>query len=192
MQNDEKCTQDSQDRDAYRKKGTYYIYIYIYIYVYIYIYIYIKVRLSISIMYIYTYIYIYIYVHIRSSSGRLRLFTYAFVHTYVRTYVRNIFEPSLGSCWAPEKIRKREGLNLKSESYLILARIPKRHASNLRTSRVSTRSYRILISEIGRKSILAPLISPFLSLSNSKFILFVYSGFWGGIVYIYAWNIFPN
>ena len=52
----------------------------------------------------------------------------------------------------PRKIRKRaEGLNLKSESYLILARIPKRHASNLRTSRVSARSYRILISEIARK-----------------------------------------
>ena len=50
----------------------------------------------------------------------------------------------------PRKIRKREGLNLKSESYLILARIPQRHASNLRNFRVSTRSYRILISEIGR------------------------------------------
>ena len=42
MQNDEECTQDNQDRDAYRKKGKH-IQIHIYVFIYIYIYIYVRI-----------------------------------------------------------------------------------------------------------------------------------------------------
>ena len=68
MQKDEKCTQDSQDRDAYGKKAKYYICIYIYVYMYmrIYIYIYIYVR-------IYIYIYIRINLRIYKDEGRPRV-----------------------------------------------------------------------------------------------------------------------
>ena len=89
------------------------IYSYLYLFIYIRIYIYI---------YIYTYIYTYIYVVRQGGCD------YSFVYTYVMF---------LGRAWdyvgSQDKIRKRaEGLNFKSEAYFIRARIPQRHASNLR------------------------------------------------------------
>ena len=71
---------------------------------------------------------------------------YLFVYTYVLLLSR-----AWDHVGFQDRTRKRaEGLKLKSKSYFIWARIPQRHASNLRNSRVSTRSYRILISEIAR------------------------------------------
>ena len=70
------------------------------------------------------YVYIYIYLHLRSSPGWLRLFVYTYVLLLSRAWVH------VGS---QNEIRKRaEGLELKSKSYFIWARIPQRHASNLR------------------------------------------------------------
>ena len=84
----------------------------------------------------------YTYIYIVRQGGCDHLFVYTYVLLLSRAW------DHVGS---RDKIRKRaEGLKLKSKSYFIWARIPQRHASNLRTSRVSARSYRILISEIAR------------------------------------------
>ena len=98
------------------------------------------------------FIYIYKYVHIRSSSGRLRLFTYEFVHMYVRMYAI-LLSRAWDHVGPQKKIRKRaEGLNLRSESYLILARIPKRHASNLRNLQGLNPKFPFLKTETARKA----------------------------------------
>ena len=61
MQKDEKCIQDSQDRDAYKKKGECTLYVYIYI---IYIYIYMHVCICIC---MYKYIYIYVFTKMKGE-----------------------------------------------------------------------------------------------------------------------------
>ena len=75
-------------------------------------------------------IYIYIYIYIYTPTYTYFVRAAAIIDLLI---LSNSFGPSLGSCWVPEKIRKRaEGLNLKSESYFIRARIPQRHESDLR------------------------------------------------------------
>ena len=75
-------------------------------------------------LFICLYIYIYTYVYIVRQGGCDYLFVYTYVILLSRAW------DHVGS---QNKIRKRgEGLNLKSEYYFIRARIPERHASNLR------------------------------------------------------------
>ena len=75
-------------------------------------------------VYIYIYIYIYTYIYVVRQGGCVYLFVYTCVVLLSRAW---------GHVGSQDKIRKRaEGLNLNSESYFIRARIPERHASNLR------------------------------------------------------------
>ena len=77
-------------------------------------------------IYIYTHIYIYIYTYIYVV--RQGGCDYLFVYTYVLLLSR-----AWDHVGSQDKIRKRaEGLKLKSKYNFIWARIPQRHASNLR------------------------------------------------------------
>ena len=74
--------------------------------------------------YLFVYIYIYTYIYVVRRGGCDYLFVYTHVLLLSRAWDH---VGPLG------KIRKRaEGLKLKTESYFIRARIPQRHASDLR------------------------------------------------------------
>ena len=97
------------------------IYIYIYIPIYIHLYIYISI-------YLFTYVYIYIYIHTYIYVVRQGGCEHLFVHMYIICLSR-----AWGQVGSQKKKGKgSEGLNLESESYFIRARIPQRHASDLR------------------------------------------------------------
>ena len=75
-------------------------------------------------IYSYKYIYIYTYIYVVRQGGC----DYLSVSTYVLLLSR-----AWDHVGSQDKIRKRaEGLKMKSKSYFIWARIPQRHASNLR------------------------------------------------------------
>ena len=75
-------------------------------------------------IYICIYLFVYTYIYIVRQGGCDHLFVYTYVVLLSRAW------DHIGS--QDKMIKRAEGLNLKSESYSIRARIPQRHASNLR------------------------------------------------------------